>query len=73
VLALIALSIRLIPNNVLNDARERLKNNPQLYKKKLVICRDYCSDLDCDSVLYIRSCAPFLEMVLCRPATAGVD
>lgn len=31
--ALIALSIKLIPEIVLNDARELLKNNPQRYKK----------------------------------------
>lgn len=31
--ALIAVSIKLIPENVLNDAREQLKNNPQRYKK----------------------------------------
>ncbi len=31
--ALIALSIKLIPETVLNDARDRLKNNPQRYKK----------------------------------------
>ncbi len=31
--ALIALSIKLIPEIVLNDAREQLKNNPQRYKK----------------------------------------
>ncbi len=31
--ALIALSIRLIPDEVLNNAREQLKNNPQRYKK----------------------------------------
>jgi len=30
---LIALSIKLIPPTVLNDAREQLKNNPQRYKK----------------------------------------
>ena len=30
---LIALSIKLIPPTVLNDAREQLKNNPQQYKK----------------------------------------
>ena len=33
VLALIALSIKLIPEIILNDAREQLKNNPQRYKK----------------------------------------
>jgi uncharacterized membrane protein YkvA (DUF1232 family) len=32
--ALIALSIRLIPENVITDAREELKNNPQQFKKK---------------------------------------
>jgi uncharacterized membrane protein YkvA (DUF1232 family) len=32
--ALIALSIRLIPQNVITDAREELKNNPQQFKKK---------------------------------------
>ena len=32
--ALIVLSIKLIPNAVLNDAREQLKNNPQQFKKK---------------------------------------
>ena len=31
--ALIALSIKLIPEIVLNNAREQLKNNPQQYKK----------------------------------------
>lgn len=31
--ALIAWSIKLIPGNVLYDAREQLKNNPQRYKK----------------------------------------
>ena len=31
--ALIALSIKLIPETVLSDAREKLKNNPQRYKK----------------------------------------
>jgi uncharacterized membrane protein YkvA (DUF1232 family) len=31
--ALIALSIKLIPDNVLYEAREQLKNNPQRYKK----------------------------------------
>ncbi len=31
--ALIALSIKLIPEIILNDAREQLKNNPQRYKK----------------------------------------
>ncbi len=31
--ALIALSIKLIPETVLNDAREQLRNNPQRYKK----------------------------------------
>jgi len=31
--ALIALSIKLIPETVLSDAREQLKNNPQRYKK----------------------------------------
>lgn len=31
--ALIALSIKLIPAKVLNDARKHLENNPQLYKK----------------------------------------
>lgn len=31
--ALIALSIKLIPELVLNDAREHLKNNPGRYKK----------------------------------------
>lgn len=31
--ALIAVSIKLIPEIVLNDAREQLKNNPQRYKK----------------------------------------
>jgi uncharacterized membrane protein YkvA (DUF1232 family) len=31
--ALIALSIKLIPEIVLNDAREQLKNHPQRYKK----------------------------------------
>jgi uncharacterized membrane protein YkvA (DUF1232 family) len=31
---LIKLSIRLIPEAVLNDAKEELKNNPQQYKKK---------------------------------------
>lgn len=31
--ALIALSIRLIPAAVVNEAREQLKNNPQQYKK----------------------------------------
>lgn len=30
---LIALSIRLIPETVLNDAREELKNNPRQYKR----------------------------------------
>ena len=31
--ALIALSIRLIPQTVLSEAREAVKNNPQQYKK----------------------------------------
>lgn len=31
--ALIALSIKLIPNFILEDAREKLKNNPLHYKK----------------------------------------
>lgn len=31
--ALIALSIKLIPARVLNDAREKIKNNPERYKK----------------------------------------
>lgn len=31
--ALIALSIKIIPEIVLTDAREQLKNNPQRYKK----------------------------------------
>ena len=31
--ALIALSIKLIPETVLNDAREQIKNNPQPFKK----------------------------------------
>lgn len=31
--ALIALSIKLIPGEVLNSAREQLKNNPERYKK----------------------------------------
>ena len=31
--ALIALSIKFIPEPVLSDARERLRNNPQRYKK----------------------------------------
>jgi uncharacterized membrane protein YkvA (DUF1232 family) len=31
--ALIALSIKMIPNVVLNEAREEIKNNPQQYKK----------------------------------------
>ena len=31
--ALIALSIKLIPERVLNDSREKLKSNPQRYKK----------------------------------------
>jgi len=31
--ALIALSIKLIPETVLIDAREQLRNNPQRYKK----------------------------------------
>ncbi|MGI8635434.1 MAG: YkvA family protein, partial [Segetibacter sp.] len=31
--ALIALSIKLIPETVLNDAREKLSNNPLRYKK----------------------------------------
>ena len=31
--ALIALSIRLIPSNVLINAREQVKNNPQRYKQ----------------------------------------
>ena len=30
---LIAISIKLIPTIVLNDAREKIKNNPQRYKK----------------------------------------
>lgn len=30
---LIAISIKMIPINVLTDAREQLKNNPQRYKK----------------------------------------
>jgi uncharacterized membrane protein YkvA (DUF1232 family) len=31
--ALIALSIKLIPETVLNDAKEQIRNNPQRYKK----------------------------------------
>src|SRR6185369_16242117 len=31
--ALIALSIKLIPKTVINDAREQIRNNPQRYKK----------------------------------------